>query len=79
MENENTTNAVNTSNEQEVVDFSTDILNDLVARGMAGEELDRELARIKERIPQALEAMVKEALKQPIHAGRLDEYLDSLK
>ena len=64
--------------EQEVVDFSTDILKDLVAKGMAGDELIREFTRIKESIPQALEAMVKEALDQPKFTGSLDEYLDSL-
>jgi len=44
--------------EQEVVDFSTDILKDLVAKGMAGEELISEFARI----PQAFEAMKKGTL-----------------
>jgi len=64
--------------EQEVVDFSTDILKDLVAKGIAGEELISEFSRIKASIPQALEAMKKEALQQPIIAESLDDYLDSL-
>lgn len=46
----------------ENVDFSNDVLNDLVAKGMSGDELIREFTRIKASIPQALEAMVKEAL-----------------
>lgn len=63
--------------EQEVVDFSTDILKDLVAKGMVGDELVREFTRVKESIPKALNSMVKEALEQPKFAGSLDEYLDS--
>lgn len=66
------------SAEQEVVDFSTDILKDLVAKGISGEELIGEFTRIKASIPQALEAMKKEALQQPAIIGSLDAYLDSL-
>lgn len=66
------------SAEQEIVDFSTDILKDLVTKGMAGEELIDEFTRIKASIPPALEAMKKEAQQQPAIAGSLDEYLDSL-
>ena len=66
------------SAEQEIVDFSTDILKDLVAKGIEGEELIGEFTRIKASIPLALEAMKKEALQQPVVTGSLDEYLDSL-
>ncbi len=64
--------------EQEVVDFSTDILKDLVAKGMAGDDLILEFTRLKASIPQALEAMKKEALQQTSVAESLDDYLDSL-
>lgn len=67
------------STELEVVDFSTDILKDLVAQGIAGDELIEEFTRIKASIPVALEAMKKEALRQRvITTGSLDEYLNSL-
>lgn len=64
--------------EQEVVDFSTDILKDLVAKGLSGDELIQEFTRVKASIPQALDKMVQEGLKQPIVAESLGEYLDSL-
>lgn len=64
--------------EQEVVDFSTDILKDLVAKGLSGDELIQEFTRVKSSIPQALDKMVQEGLKQPIVAESLGEYLDSL-
>lgn len=64
--------------EQEVVDFSTDILKDLVDKGLSGDELIQEFTRVKASIPQALDQMVQEGLKQPIVAESLGEYLDSL-
>lgn len=66
------------SAEQEVVDFSTDILKDLVAKGISGEALISEFTRIKASIPEALKAMKKEALQQPTITGSLDAYLDAL-
>ena len=66
------------SAEPEVVDFSTDILKDLVAKGIEGAELIDEFTRIKASIPQALEAMKNEARQQPAIKGNLDDYLDAL-
>lgn len=63
--------------EQEVVDFSTDILQDLVAQGFAGEELVKEFTRLKTNIPKALERMKEEALEQRAFTGSLDDALDS--
>lgn len=64
--------------EQEVVDFSTDILKGLVAQGISGNELLREFICIKASIPHALEVMKKEVLQQQAIVGSLDDYLDSL-
>ena len=66
------------SAEQEIVDFSTDILKSLVAQGVSGDDLISEFERIKKSIPDALEAMVTEAMEQPRLTGSLDEYLDSI-
>lgn len=66
------------SAEPEVIDFSTDILKDLVAKGITGDELVEEFTRIKSQIPQALERMKEEARQQPTITGSLDAYLDAL-
>lgn len=63
---------------EEVVDFSTDILQDLVSQGYAGDELVKEFTRLKANLPKALERMKKEAMEQPILTGDLDDALDSL-
>jgi bifunctional DNA-binding transcriptional regulator/antitoxin component of YhaV-PrlF toxin-antitoxin module len=62
----------------ETVDFSADILTDLVKRGYKDSELIEEFKRIKTDIPKALEMMKKEAMAQPTITGSLDDYLDAL-
>lgn len=62
----------------ENVDFSEDILKDLVHQGYSGEELIQEFARVKSNIPRALDFMKKEAMEQSTISGSLDDYLDSL-
>lgn len=64
----------------EEVDFSEDILRDLVTQGYSGEELIDQFKKYKSNIPWALEAMKTEAMKQPAISGNLDldAYLDSL-
>ncbi len=64
--------------EYENVDFSEDILKDLVHQGYSGEELIQRFTRIKSEIPSALNRMKKEAMEKPLITGSLDEYLDSL-
>lgn len=62
--------------EQEVVDFSEDILKDLVAQGYAGDKLVKEFTRMKTNIPKALERMKEETLQQSVFTGSLDAFLD---
>ncbi|MBL4954839.1 AbrB/MazE/SpoVT family DNA-binding domain-containing protein [Neobacillus sp. OS1-32] len=62
--------------EYEVVDFSEDILKDLVHQGYSGEELIQRFSRIKSEIPKALDRMKKEAMENPVITGSLDDYLD---
>lgn len=62
----------------EEVDFSEDILRDLVKRGYSGEALIKEFINIKSNIPRALDNMKKEAMDQPVISGNLHDYLDSL-
>lgn len=62
----------------EEVDFSQEILRDLMQQGYSGEELIEEFARIKSNIPKALDALKKEAMEEPSIDGSLDDYLDSL-
>lgn len=62
--------------EVEVVDFSTDILKDLVAQGYEGEELIQKFSQIKSEIPKALDRVKQELLKRPGFTGSLDEYLE---
>lgn len=64
--------------EFETVDFSEDILKDLVNQGYSGHELVRRFAQVKAEIPKALERMKTEAMMKPNITGSLDDYLDSL-
>src|SRR5690625_399731 len=63
--------------EQEFVDFSADILKDLVAQGYSGDELVKEFTRVKTSIAKALEQMKEEAFQQPEFTGSLDAALDA--
>lgn len=62
----------------EDVDFSADILQDLIAQGFSGQELLQEFKKIKADIPAALQALEQEAMAQPVIQGSLDDYLDAL-
>lgn len=62
----------------EEVDFSEDILKDLINQGYSGDALIKEFKHIKSNIPRALDSMKKEAMDQPAITGSLDDYLDSL-
>jgi AbrB family looped-hinge helix DNA binding protein len=61
----------------EVVDFSEDILQDLIAKGLSGEELLEQFRRIKSEIPHALERLKQEAMERPSFEGSLSDYLDA--
>ena len=60
------------------VDFSEDILKDLISKGFSGQELLEEFRRIKAKIPAALRALEKDTERQPEVAESLGDYLDSL-
>ncbi|MFD1032980.1 AbrB/MazE/SpoVT family DNA-binding domain-containing protein [Metaplanococcus flavidus] len=62
----------------EEVDFSADILQDLIAQGLSGQELLQEFKKIKADIPAALQSLEQETMTQPIIQGSLDDYLDAL-
>lgn len=63
----------------EHVDFSVDILNDLVKRGYEGAELVTKFAEIKRSIPHALQSLEEEATAGPIMLGTdLETFIDSL-
>lgn len=64
--------------EFEVVDFSSDILKDLVEQGYSGQALLDTFTRIKSDVPRALERMKEEALRNPVITGSLDDFLDSV-
>lgn len=64
--------------EYEIVDFSADILKDLVSQGYSGEELVQKFICIKAEIPTALKIMRNEAKENPVISGSLDDYLDAL-
>ncbi|MED3982372.1 hypothetical protein [Priestia megaterium] len=64
--------------EYEVVDFSEDILKDLVTQGYQGDDLIKEFSRVKSNIPRALDLMKEEAMQEPLITGSLDDYLDAL-
>ncbi|WP_342399415.1 AbrB/MazE/SpoVT family DNA-binding domain-containing protein [Weizmannia sp. FSL W8-0676] len=61
----------------EVVDFSEDILQDLIAKGLSGEELLEQFRVMKSEIPHALERMKQEAMERPSVEGSLSDYLDA--
>lgn len=62
----------------EEVDFSADILQDLIAQGLSGQELLQEFKKIKAHIPAALKTLEQETMAQPVIQGSLDDYLDAL-
>ena len=62
----------------EDVDFSQNILRDLMNRGYSGEELIEEFGKFKSKIPQALRTLKRETMEQPTITGSLGDYLDSL-
>lgn len=62
---------------EEIVDFSTDILTDLVKQGYSGEDLIREFTRIKSAIPKALETMKNEVVAGSLVNESLEDYLNS--
>lgn len=62
----------------EEVDFSQDILRNLVEQGYSGEELVQEFGKIKASITKALDALKQETKKQPTIAEGLGDYLDSM-
>lgn len=63
---------------EEIVDFSTDILTDLVKQGYSGEYLIKEFTKIKSKIPKALETMKNEAVAGSLVNESLEDYLDSV-
>lgn len=64
--------------EYEVVDFSEDILRDLVSQGYSGQELVNNFSRIKAEVPRALERMKEEAMRNPVITGSLGDFLDEV-
>ncbi|SFM22580.1 hypothetical protein [Salibacterium qingdaonense] len=60
----------------ESVDFSEDILKDLISRGYEGEQLIEAFLKAKSDILEALDALKQEALQQPSVTELLDEYLN---
>lgn len=62
----------------EEVDFSEDILQDLITQGLSGQELLQEFKKVKANIPAALQSLEQEAMAQSVIQGSLDDYLDAL-
>lgn len=62
----------------EDVDFSEDILQDLIAKGYSGPELLEEFKKAKANISTALQTLEEETMNQPDVHGNLSDYLDSL-
>lgn len=63
----------------EHVDFSVDILNDLIEQGYTGTELVTKFAEIKRNIPDALKRLEKEARSGETMFGTdLETFIDSL-
>lgn len=62
----------------EEVDFSEDILQDLIAQGFSGQELLQQFKQAKSQVPGALHALEQETLQQPVIQGSLGDYLDAL-
>lgn len=64
--------------EYEVVDFSKEILQDLVSEGYEGQELVNQFSRMKAEVPRALERMKEEAKRNPVITGSLGDFLDEV-
>jgi hypothetical protein len=63
----------------EHVDFSVDILNDLIEQDYTDTELVTKFAEIKQGIPDALKRLEEEALEGPVLVGTdLGAFIDSL-
>lgn len=62
----------------EEVDFSEDILQDLITQGFSGQELLQQFKKAKSQVPAALHALEQETLQQPVIQGSLGDYLDAL-
>lgn len=67
---------VNFLEDIEEVDFSVDILKDLVSQGYEGEKLVQKFIEIKAGIPKALKRMKQEALSRGGFTVDLEEYLE---
>lgn len=67
---------VNFLEDIEEIDFSVDILRDLISQGYEGEELIQKFIQIKKEIPKALQRVKQEALKGEGFKGDLEEYLE---
>lgn len=52
--------------EDDSLDFDVDILRDLTSKGLTGEELIDEFAKMKKEIPKALDKLTREAEKEPV-------------
>jgi|SRR5699024_1850176 len=71
--------SIKPADENDVVDFSVDILRDLQEQGYTGEDLVQKFVEVKSQIPYALEQVKQEALNSPKLTNQsLGEYLDSL-
>jgi len=64
--------------QNENLDFSEFILKDLIAEGYAGDELLYQFKEVKSKLPEAIDKMTEEALKnKPLSADMsLDDFLD---
>lgn len=69
---------VNFLEDIEEVDFSVDILRDLVSQGYEGEELIQKFIEIKAKIPKALERIKQEAMERGGVTGDLEENFELL-
>ena len=69
---------VNFLEDIEEVDFSVDILRDLVSQGYEGEELIQKFIEIKAKIPKALERIKQEAMERRGVTGDLEENFELL-
>ncbi|MFC5560218.1 hypothetical protein ACFPN4_14205 [Ureibacillus thermophilus] len=69
---------VNFLEDIEEVDFSVDILRDLVSQGYEGEELIQKFIEIKAEIPKALERIKQEAMERGGVTGDLEENFELL-
>lgn len=62
----------------EEVDFSEDILSELIEQGYSGIKLLEEFKKAKANISTALQALEEETMSQPVIRGSLGDYLDTL-